>query len=90
LQTALRSAEMPIRRITRAAIRGRFAFVSGTGVSPNRPTHFEANTQSLLSAINLSTGSNVVVKVKPDVSGAVTPIPQGRGASGWRAAAVAG
>jgi YVTN family beta-propeller protein len=34
------------------AIRGRFAFVPNTGASPNGPTRFNVNTQSLLSVID--------------------------------------
>jgi uncharacterized protein (TIGR03437 family) len=36
------------------AIRGRFAFVPTTGASPNGPTRFNVNTQSLLSVIDTS------------------------------------
>ncbi|MFN7924175.1 MAG: beta-propeller fold lactonase family protein [Bryobacteraceae bacterium] len=34
-------------------IKDRFAFVPSTGASPNGPTRFDVNTQSLLSAINI-------------------------------------
>ena len=37
------------------AIRGGFAYVPNTGASPNGPVRFDVNTQSLLSAINLTT-----------------------------------
>src|SRR6185436_5039790 len=37
------------------AIRGRFAFVPNTGASPNGPTRFDVNTQSLLSVIDTTT-----------------------------------
>ena len=42
-------------QLNNIAIRGRFAFVPSTGASPNGPTRFDVNTQSLLSAINLGT-----------------------------------
>jgi uncharacterized protein (TIGR03437 family) len=42
-------------QLNNIAIRGRFAFVPSTGASPNGPTRFDVNTQSLLSAINLNT-----------------------------------
>ena len=44
-------------QLNNIAIRGRFAFVPSTGASPNGPTRFDVNTQSLLSAINLGTRS---------------------------------
>ncbi|MFN0165083.1 MAG: beta-propeller fold lactonase family protein [Bryobacteraceae bacterium] len=37
------------------AIRGRFAFVPNTGASPNGPTRFNVNTQSLLSVFDTGT-----------------------------------
>ncbi|MBZ5622968.1 MAG: beta-propeller fold lactonase family protein [Acidobacteriia bacterium] len=42
-------------QLNNIAIRGRFAFVPNTGASPNGPTRFNVNTQSLLSVID--TGS---------------------------------
>src|SRR5258708_22208028 len=35
------------------AIRGRFAFVPNTGASPNGPTRFDVNTESLLHVLDL-------------------------------------
>jgi uncharacterized protein (TIGR03437 family) len=35
------------------AIRGRFAFLPNTGASPNGPTRFDVNTESLLSVVDL-------------------------------------
>jgi len=40
------------------AIRGNFAFVPNTGASPNGPVRFNVNTQSLLSAIDLTTNND--------------------------------
>src|SRR5207302_1219439 len=49
------------------AIRGRFAFIPSTGASPNGPTRFNVNTQSLLSVIDtgskLDTGKTVNMHV---------------------------
>ena len=42
-------------QLNNIAIRGKFAFVPNTGASPNGPTRFNVNTQSLLSVID--TGS---------------------------------
>ena len=42
-------------QLNNIAIRGRFAFIPNTGASPNGPTRFNVNTQSLLSVID--TGS---------------------------------
>src|SRR5437773_6592964 len=39
-------------QLNNIAIRGRFAFVPNTGASPNGPTRFNVNTQSLLSVID--------------------------------------
>ncbi|MFN0101762.1 MAG: hypothetical protein ACKV2U_06680 [Bryobacteraceae bacterium] len=41
-------------QLNNIAIRGKFAFVPSTGASPNGPLRFDVNTQSLLSAINLT------------------------------------
>ena len=42
-------------QLNNIAIRGRFAFVPNTGASPNGPTRFNVNTQSLLSVIDTAT-----------------------------------
>jgi uncharacterized protein (TIGR03437 family) len=42
-------------QLNNIAIRGRFAFVPNTGASPNGPTRFNVNTQSLLSVIDTGT-----------------------------------
>lgn len=39
-------------QLNSVAIKGRFAFVPNTGASPNGPTRFDVNTQSLLSVID--------------------------------------
>jgi uncharacterized protein (TIGR03437 family) len=41
-------------QLNNIAIRGKYAFVPSTGASPNGPTRFDVNTQSLLSSINLT------------------------------------
>ena len=41
------------------AIRGRFAFVPSTGASPNGPTRFNVNTQSLLNVFDTTAGNRV-------------------------------
>src|SRR6185436_13889509 len=42
-------------QLNNIAIRGKFAFIPNTGASPNGPTRFNVNTQSLLSVFD--TGS---------------------------------
>lgn len=41
-------------QLNNIAIRGRFAFVPNTGASPNGPTRFDVNTQSLLSVLEIA------------------------------------
>lgn len=45
-------------QLNNIAIRGNFAYVPSTGASPNGPTRFDVNTQSLLSAINRATNQD--------------------------------
>jgi len=45
-------------QLNNIAVKGNFAFVPGTGASPNGPVRFDVNTQSLLSAINLATNTD--------------------------------
>jgi uncharacterized protein (TIGR03437 family) len=42
-------------QLNNIAIRGGYAFIPSTGASPNGPTRFDVNTQSLLSVFNLAT-----------------------------------
>src|SRR5207302_10634995 len=46
-------------QLNNIAIRGRFAFVPSTGASPNGPTRFNVNTQSLLSVIDTSGNTKI-------------------------------
>jgi YVTN family beta-propeller protein len=45
-------------QLNNIGIKGHFAFVPNTGASPNGPTRFDVNTQSLLCAINLLTNQD--------------------------------
>jgi YVTN family beta-propeller protein len=61
-------------QLNNIAIKGDFAFVPNTGASPNGPVRFDVNTQSLLSVLNRTTGTDAGQTINMHVAVAEQPV----------------
>jgi YVTN family beta-propeller protein len=61
--------------LNNVGIRGTFAYIPSTADSPNGPVRFDVNTQSLLSALNLTTGldANQTINMQVAVKNQTSP-----------------
>ncbi len=63
-----------VNQLNNIAIKGDFAFVPNTGASPNGPFRFDVNTQSLLSVLNRSTGTDAGQTINMHAAVAEQPV----------------